>query len=188
MVLHQPICDVPTHRMEKLNFALNLLEQLNVPVVVGNLPDVRNAIGKMLSNNQVPSKESLDELNKRIHSWGNEHDNVSIIDVFTLWNKVLHDEEIVLLEHTWPAGSREKLLQKDMLHTTFEGTVAASLLVAEATKIDCVETDPKSYYGKSSSKCEGICELTLRLLKHAWFNINRFYNRQFLTTGGIEFT
>ena len=144
-------CDVPTYRMEKLNFALNLLEKLNVPVVIGNLPDVRNAIGKMLSNNQVPSKELLVQMNKRIHSWGTEHENVSIIDVFTLWNKLLHDEEIVLVEHTWPAGSREKLLQKDMLHTTFEGTVAASLLVAEATIIDCIETDPKVIMKKAAA-------------------------------------
>jgi hypothetical protein len=38
-----------------------------------------------------------------------------------------------------------------MLHTTLEGTVAASLLVAKATKTDCMETDPKVIMKKAAA-------------------------------------
>ncbi|MDP7008080.1 MAG: hypothetical protein QGI78_00750 [Phycisphaerales bacterium] len=135
--------DVSTYRMEKLNFALDLLGELKVPIIIGDLPNVRSAIGKMLSANQVPSKELLLLLNKRIHEWGEAHPNVTVVDVFDLSNKLMNDEAITFLGHTWPAGSQSKLLQQDMLHTTFEGTVAASMMVAEEINVGCIETDPK---------------------------------------------
>jgi hypothetical protein len=151
--------DVATYRMEKLNFALDLLDQLSVRMVIGNLPNVRNAVGRMLSASQVPTEKTLQELNERIFTWCKSHENVTIIDVHGLWNKALQDEEIVLFEHTWPAGSQEKLLQKDMLHTTFEGTVAASLLVIEAIDVDCVETNPKVIMQKAASSARKEAKL-----------------------------
>jgi hypothetical protein len=135
-------CDVGTYRMDKMNFALSLLDDLNVPMVIGNLPDVRGAVGRMLSANQVPTEKTLQKLNSRIQEWAKVHVNVTIIDVNGFWNKALSDEEIVLLQHTWPAGSQAKLLQRDMLHTTFEGTIAASMLVTEALGVDCLEINP----------------------------------------------
>ena len=134
-------CDVPAYRMEKLNYALHLLDELSVPMVIGNLPNVRDAIGGYLSTSHIPTEKTLQKLNERIDAWADAHENVSIIDVHCLWNKALRDEEIVLQHHTWPIGSREKLLQEDMLHTTLEGTVAASLLVIEALGIECLETN-----------------------------------------------
>jgi hypothetical protein len=143
--------DVPAYRMKKLQFALELLEQLSVPVIVGNLPDVSGAVGKMLSANQVPTKETLQKLNERIRLWGKSHEHVTVIDACGLWSKAIRGEEIVLFEYTWPEGSQRTLLQGDMLHTTLEGTVAASLLVAKATKTDCMETDPKVIMKKAAA-------------------------------------
>ena len=143
--------DVQAYRMEKLQFALESLEQLSVPVIIGNLPDVSGAVGKMLSANQIPTKETLQKLNERIHRWGNSHENVTVIDAYSLWSKAMRGEEIVLFDFTWPEGSQATLLQKDMLHTKLEGTVAASLLVAKATKTDCMETDPKVIMKKAEA-------------------------------------
>lgn len=136
-------CDIPTYRMEKLNYALKLLDTLKVPVIVGDLPDVSDAVGKMLSASQAPTAETLKKLNARIHEWGDSRTNVRIVDVYNLGNKMTNDEEITILGHTWSAGSKGTLLQKDMLHTTLEGTVAVSLLIASELDVDCIETDPK---------------------------------------------
>jgi hypothetical protein len=133
--------DVQTYRMEKLQFALELLEHLSAPLIVGNLPDVSGAAGKMLSANQIPTKETLQKLNECIHRWGNLHENVTVIDAYSLWSKAMLGEEIVLFDNTWPAESQKILLQDDMLHTTLEGTVAASLLVVESINADCLETN-----------------------------------------------
>jgi hypothetical protein len=136
-------CDISQYRMEKLNFVLDLLGELKVPIIIGDLPNVRQTIGKMLSPKQVPTKELLLALNERIHEWGDSHANVTVVEVFDLSNKLMNDEPITFLGHTWPAGSQSKLLQQDMLHTTFEGTVIASMMVAEAIDVGCIETDPK---------------------------------------------
>ena len=144
--------DIEAYRMERIHFVLELLGQLEIPIVIGNLPNVRDAVGKMLMAKQVPTKETLKKMNERIHAWGKSHENVTVIDVYDLWDKAMQDKEIVLLKHTWPAGSQEKLLQQDMLHTTFEGTVAASLLVADATNTNCVETDPKKIMITAAAK------------------------------------
>ena len=143
--------DVQAYRIEKMQFALELLEQLSVPVIVGNLPDVSSTVEKMLSVNNIPTKETLHILNERIRDWGELNENVTVIDAYALWHKAMQGEEIVLFNHTWPEGSQEKLLQKDMLHTTLEGTVAACLLVAKAAGIDCMETDPKVIMKKAAA-------------------------------------
>ena len=143
--------DVQAYRIEKMQFALELLEQLSVPVIVGNLPDVSSTVGKMLSVNNIPTKETLHILNERIRDWGELNENVTVIDAYALWHKAMQGKEIVLFNHTWPEGSQEKLLQKDMLHTTLEGTVAACLLVAKAAGIDCMETDPKVIMKKAAA-------------------------------------
>ncbi|MBC8200977.1 MAG: hypothetical protein H8E86_02935 [Planctomycetes bacterium] len=144
--------DVPTYRLEKLQFALELLEELSVPVIVGNLPDVSDAVGKVLSAKQVPTNETLQKLNSRIHNWANALEYVTVVDAHGLWNKAMRGEEIVLFDHTWPEGSQSVLLQSDMLHTTLDGTVAACLLVAEAICADCIERDPKVIKIKAAKK------------------------------------
>jgi len=134
---------VPEYRMEKLNFALHLLEQINAPIIIGNLPDVRVAIGKVLSATQVPTSATLVKLNDRIQAWGDANENVTVIDAFTLGLKLVNDEAITIHNQSWPAGSQEKLLQDDMLHTTLEGTVAVSLLAISSIELDCIETNPE---------------------------------------------
>ena len=133
----------PVYRMEQLNFALRLLEQIDAPIIIGNLPDVRVAIGKVLSASQVPTSATLVKLNDRIQTWGDEHENVTVIDAFALGLKLINDEAITIRNQSWPSGSQEKLLQDDMLHTTLEGTVAVSLLAISSVELDCIETNPE---------------------------------------------
>ncbi len=141
----------PVYRMEQLNFALRLLEQIDAPIIIGNLPDVRVTIGKVLSASQVPTSATLVKLNDRIQTWGDEHENVTVIDAFAFGLKLINDEAITIRNQSWPAGSQEKLLQDDMLHTTLEGTVAASLLAVESINADCLETNSKIIMKKAAA-------------------------------------
>ena len=139
------------YREQKFEFGLELLSRINTPIIVGDLPDMHKAAGKMLSQSQIPSVEVLERLNARLQEWAKEHPNVTVINTRKLVKALMHDKEIKVLDSTWPAGSQKKLLQRDMLHTTLEGTVIASLMVAEATNVDCVETDPKVIMKKAAS-------------------------------------
>ena len=120
------------YRIERLNFALGLLDELQVQLVIGDIPDVRDAVGKMLSPNQVPSEELLNALNIRIHAWASEKEDVLVLPVHKYWKKIRDDEEILLFDQAWNKDTKPALLQDDMLHMTLEGTVVAGLLVAEA--------------------------------------------------------
>ena len=133
--------DPAKYRMEKMNFALDLLDQVDCQIVVGNLPNVRAAIGKLLTERQVPTPEILAQLNERIGQWGDERQNVIVIDAFQLWDSAMNGNEISMMGATWPIGSQSRLLQEDMLHTTLEGTIAASLLVAQELDEKGLETN-----------------------------------------------
>ena len=140
-----------TYRMHRLNFALGLLDTINAPIVIGDLPDVRESVGRMLSQSQVPDEQLLQMLNARIYSWAKQHGNVLILPANEYWRRMMQDEEITILGYTWPAGSRTKLLQRDMLHTTLEGTVVAGLFIVESLDTTGLETDPKIIMKKAAA-------------------------------------
>jgi hypothetical protein len=131
------------HRKEKFEHGLTLLSQISVPLVIGDLPDMRRAVGKMLSAHQVPSTETIKILNERLRAWALEHPNVIVLPAHDLIQSILNDEEVTVLNSTWAEGSKAQLVQPDMLHLTLEGAVVSTLMVIEALGTDCVETDPK---------------------------------------------
>ena len=144
--------DPKQSREQKFEYGLELLSKIDATIIVGDLPDMHRAVGKMLSANAVPTVETLKKLNARLHEWANERPNVTVIHIHALFESLFNNEKITILESIWPAGSQTKLLQKDMLHTTLEGTVIASLLIADALGTDCVETDPKVIMKKAAAK------------------------------------
>ena len=117
---------------------LSLLDSIDVPILVGDLPDVRGANPRMLSRWQVPSVETLARLNARLLAWAEAKPHVRIFP--------LAERTRIALEDRGPPKSREEptesseegvaqkqsrlppLLQRDRLHPTFEGLV----LIAEA--------------------------------------------------------
>jgi hypothetical protein len=131
-----------SYKLERLNFALSLLDEIQAPLIIGDLPDVREAVGRMLSPNQVPDESLLQSLNARIYSWATHRGNVLVLPANEYWKRMMNDEEITIMGHTWPEGSQATLLQGDMLHTTLEGTVAAALFIEESLGTHGLETDP----------------------------------------------
>jgi hypothetical protein len=131
------------YRIKKFNEGLSCLENVKSDLLIGNIPDVHKAIGRVLSASHVPTVETIQKMNRMLNSWVLLHQNVTVLDVYTLYGALLDDAAIKTDTFTWPAGSQEKLLQKDMLHMTLEGTVAASLVIADAIGLEEIETNPK---------------------------------------------
>ena len=131
------------YRINKFKEGLSILENIQSHLIIGNIPDVRKAIGKVLSASQVPAIETIQKMNNMLRSWALLHPKVKVLNVYELYKDLLDDATLTTSSYTWPAGSQEKLLQKDMLHTTFEGTVAVSLVVADAIGLEGLETNPK---------------------------------------------
>ena len=143
---------VSEYRLEKLEFALGLLGNIKAPLIIGDLPDMHSSVGHMLSERQVPSTSLLKKMNERIYAWASRRETVTVIPVYELSQNVMEDKGFTILDCTLPEGSKDRLVQKDMLHTTLEGTTMAGLLVIEALDIDCFETDPKVIMKKSAER------------------------------------
>lgn len=121
-----------SERLAKLEVGLKLLEDLDVPIVLGDFPDMSDSIGRQLHRLQVPQPETLKRLNARLHAWAKEREHVVLIPLADSIDRIRADEEVKLGRQTWPAGSSDLLLSDDRLHPTIEGMVAIANAVADA--------------------------------------------------------
>lgn len=119
-------------RSALLDKGLKLLEKLDAPVVISDLPDMSAAIGKMLTKAQVPSKECLATLNQKIRTWSAGKKNVVRVDLPGFVDSLRANKAVSLRGNEWPAGSTAKLLLADQLHPTEEGTAALAALALDA--------------------------------------------------------
>ena len=129
-------------RMELLENALACLEPFcaaNIPIVLGDFPDMHSAIGGgMISAPMVPSVECLAALNARVAQWALTKKNVCIVPLSQLTQDLLQKKPIHAAGREWDTQTLGPLLQKDRLHPTFAGTVTvlAATLDALDTKTD----------------------------------------------------
>jgi hypothetical protein len=127
-------------RMALLEKGLAILSEFKCPVLVGDFPDVSDAVAGstpetadfMLAKEQVPQPETLKKLNERLQAWVVEHPNVVVVPLANLVAHVRADEEITIHGNRWFKGSLKGLLQKDRLHPTLEGTIALWLAGLDA--------------------------------------------------------
>jgi len=113
--------------MEK---GLELLEQVECPVLVGDYPDMSPAIGLMLSASQMPKPETLKALNERLSVWAAARPNVSVFPLAKLVDQMRSEGTFTVGGHRWPAGSARSLMQRDRLHPTAQGLIALAQAVA----------------------------------------------------------
>lgn len=118
-------------RFAKLEAGLALLEPVECLLVLGDLADMSAAVGTMLMPNMVPDAESLAIMNGRIYEWADERENVIVLPLAATVARIQADQEVRIAGHVWPAGSRTALVHKDKLHSTMQGMVALTQLIAE---------------------------------------------------------
>ena len=140
------------NRIEKFKQGLALLSNIKSPLIIGDVPDVHIAIGNMLSASQVPTVQTINTMNRMLSLWSDSRPNVTVINANELYAALLHNTAIKTSHYEWPAGSQARLLQKDMLHTTLEGTVAISLVVADAIGLKGLETNPEVLMLRAATK------------------------------------
>lgn len=98
---------------------LALLDAFEAPIVVGDLPDMRGASRRMLSERQVPAPATIARLNARLREWAASRELVTVLPL----------ESIRRRELAASPDEQRRRLQPDRLHPTFEGLVA---ILAEA--------------------------------------------------------
>lgn len=119
-------------RLITFKAALKKLDPVSCPLVIGNIPDASQAIGKMLSSSQVPNKETIQKANQILNQWVKNRKKTAIIDLASFMKLSLSNQEIKLKNITFPRGSTKTFLQTDMLHPTASGAKALSYAVIDS--------------------------------------------------------
>jgi len=116
-------------RLRLFDRGLELLAEIECPLVIGDIPDASAAIGHMLSAPMVPDAATRSEANRRLGDWARVRPWVSIVPLSRFMGSAQRNEEIRLGDQTWPAGRSRELLQPDRLHPGPEGCTALALAV-----------------------------------------------------------
>ena len=118
-------------RVENLQRFLSQLEGLEVPIVLADFPDMREAVGLMLRDAQVPSARTIAALNEALYAWASARKGVIVLPLNELTEAIRADEGIEIGGSVWPAaGNAGGMLQADRLHPTLAGMVLIARLLA----------------------------------------------------------
>jgi hypothetical protein len=115
-------------RMELLETGLKYLQELQVPVVIGDLPNMKGAAVRMMSPRQVPSEPVLKALNARLKKFADNNDKVTLVPMAQIVHELKVDGVKLPLEGGELQTKPGALLQEDQLHATRLGM---ALLVFE---------------------------------------------------------
>jgi len=116
-------------RLALLELGLEQLDELDCALVVGDFPDMRAAIGKMLVAEQVPEPATLERLSKRVREWADGRERTLVVPLAATVAALGQSGPVRIGRQEWPAGTR--LLQRDDLHPTLEGLVGVAQGVGE---------------------------------------------------------
>lgn len=128
-------------RMKLLERGLAELDRLQVPLVVGDLPDMSGALEarvRMLGAAQVPRPETLATLNARLRAWAADRPRVAVLSLSGLMAGADATGDRRVGAHTWPVEAAADFLQADDLHPTSDGLIAIAQLV-EATMVEATD-------------------------------------------------
>ena len=121
-------------RLGRLEEGLKALESVKQPVLLGDLPDFNGVqVSRMLlAPEAIPTRDVLDKLDARILEWSKAHKNVVLVPVRQMFQRLNSGEDFTLHGNKFDKDARARLMQKDGLHTTLEGTAALWILAVDA--------------------------------------------------------
>jgi hypothetical protein len=121
-------------RLEKLEAGLKELESLEGPILVGDLPDMSPAVGKMLSPTQMPKQETLAEANARLAEWAKGRTNVRVLPLASMQRQLMEQNSLEIDGKKLTPTKDLPLLQRDALHPAPLGMAGLACAVASELK------------------------------------------------------
>jgi hypothetical protein len=120
-------------RMRQLEAGLSLLERLDVPIAVGDIPDMFGADPAMLSPQQIPSPKVIEGANRRIREWAKPRQNVLLLPLAS-WVADMRNGKLSLALSQGRALTPppDKVLMPDRVHPSKLGTVMLCARLVES--------------------------------------------------------
>ena len=124
----------PTEKDRLLRFekGLKLLESVQCPLVLGDIPDASGASNDMLPADQIPSAETMSAANRRLKEWAAPRRQVVIVSLSGFMRTAMADQALTIHGHTLPEGKTRDLLQSDKLHPSALGSAVLALAILDA--------------------------------------------------------
>ena len=121
-------------RLSALDVGLAELSRLPGPVFVGDVPDMRQAAGWMLSPDAVPTADDLAAVNARIRAWAAQAPGRHVLPIAEWSRPLLADGTVVIDGEAVPV---ESLMSMDGLHPNRAGMLyLLHLIKAEVKNAD----------------------------------------------------
>lgn len=121
-----------SQRFKLFEEGLELLELIEEPLLIGDLPHMLDADPSMLAPTWIPEPATLRRLNDRLQQWAAETPTRLVVPLAE-WaeRQRASGEAIELRGLEWSAEEKGRLLQADGLHPSREGTAALALLAMD---------------------------------------------------------
>ncbi|MDB6028737.1 MAG: hypothetical protein JWM68_4960 [Verrucomicrobiales bacterium] len=140
-------------RLARFEQGLKLLETVQCPLVVGDIPDASAALGRMLRPEEMPSSQAMSSANRRLKEWAAKRPQVIILELSKFMRTVAANQSLTIHGHDWPVGRTRVLLQGDNLHPSAPGCAVLTLAVLDAFQsaspdvaADDIRWDPKELF------------------------------------------
>ena len=119
-------------RLQRFDQGLKLLEKVDCPLVVGDIPDASAAVNGMLRPDQMPSLKAIAAANLRLKEWAGSRRHVVILGLSEFMRNVMANRAITIRDYTLPDGKTRILVQDDNLHSSPPGCAVLALATLDA--------------------------------------------------------
>ncbi|MBL9121845.1 MAG: hypothetical protein JNL80_18210 [Phycisphaerae bacterium] len=119
-------------RAARLKSCCESLGSIEAPIVVGNLPDMRGAVARLLGDAAAPSEVDRSALNRQIAEWAGHHPNVLVLSLEQLVEDIRRGETVNIGVAELTARESGRLFASDGLHLTSDGELAIATLSLSA--------------------------------------------------------
>lgn len=107
-------------RMARLEQGLGLLERISAPLLLGDIPHMRDANPTMLAPEAIPPPDQLARFNQRIRDWAKNRIDVVVVPLSDWVGPLLRGQDVVIAPGRKPEPSAA-LMTFDKLHPNEEG-------------------------------------------------------------------
>jgi hypothetical protein len=140
-------------RLQRFDRGLKLLENVECPLIVGDIPDASAAVNGMLRPEQMPSLKAISTANLRLKNWAAGRRQVVILGLSDFMRDVMANRAITIHDYVLPAGKTRVLIQDDKLHASPPGCAVLALAALDAFQstrpgnhADELRRDPKEIF------------------------------------------
>ncbi|MBI1303385.1 MAG: hypothetical protein GC172_06320 [Phycisphaera sp.] len=123
-----------SQRLAKLELGLKELEKFAVPVLVGDIPDMSPAVGRMLSPAQMPAKDTLAKANARFAEWAAARANIVVVPLAAMQRQLMEERALEIRGVRLEGTAETPLLQRDQLHPAPLGLAGLASAIAADLK------------------------------------------------------